>query len=157
NNRELYDWFIDNLGIANSPHQYEFARLNLEYTITSKRKLLRLVKEGHVAGWDDPRMPTLSAMRRRGVTPEAIRTFAERVGVTRVNSRIDLGIFEHAIRDDLNHRAPRVMAVLRPLKVVITNYPEDRVEWLDAPYWPHDVPREGARKVPFSRVLYIEQ
>ncbi len=157
NNRELYDWFLDNLGVAPRPYQYEFARLNLDYTIMSKRKLLQLVEEGYVEGWDDPRMPTISGMRRRGVTPEAIRAFAERIGVTKVDSRVDIGIFEHALRDDLNYRAPRVMCVLRPLKVVLTNYPDAQTEWLEAPYWPHDVPKEGARKVPFSRVLYIER
>ncbi len=154
--RPLYDWFLDALDIDPRPHQFEFSRLNLSYTVVSKRKLLQLVKEGHVAGWDDPRMPTLSGMRRRGVMPEAIRAFCERVGVTKVDSRVDTGLLEYSIRDDLNHKAPRVMCVLRPLKVVFTNYPEDRVEWLEAPYWPHDVPKEGSRKVPFSRVLYIE-
>ena len=154
--RPLYDWFIDNLEIDPRPHQFEFARLALGYTITSKRKLLQLVKEGYVAGWDDPRMPTISAFRRRGITPEAIRAFCNRVGVTKVNSRIDIGLLEHSIREDLNHKAPRVMAVLRPLKVVLTNYPEGEVEWLDAPYWPHDIPKEGSRNVPFSRTLYIE-
>ncbi|MDX1545405.1 MAG: glutamine--tRNA ligase/YqeY domain fusion protein [Rhodothermales bacterium] len=156
NNRELYNWFLDHLGIRPRPHQYEFARLNLDYVVMSKRKLLRLVKEGHVAGWDDPRMPTVAAMRRRGITPEAIRAFAQIVGVTRVNSRVDLGLFEYALRDDLNHRAPRVMAVLDPLKVVLTNGPETP-ETLDADYWPHDVPKEGTRPVPFSRTLYIER
>ncbi len=157
NNREIYDWVLDNLVPPPRPHQYEFARLNLDYTVLSKRKLLQLVKDGHVAGWDDPRMPTLAGIRRRGVTPEAIRDFCERIGVAKVNSRVDLGLFEYSIRNDLNFRAPRVMCVLRPLKVVITNYPEGEVEWLDAPYWPHDVPKEGSRKVPFSRVLYIER
>ncbi len=155
--RPLYDWFLDALDIDPRPHQFEFSRLNLSYTVVSKRKLLQLVKEGHVAGWDDPRMPTLSGMRRRGVTPEAIRAFCERVGVTKVDSRVDTGLLEYSIRDDLNHKAPRVMCVLRPLKVVLTNYPEDQLEWLEAPYWPHDVPKEGSRKVPFSRVLYIER
>ncbi|GIV76830.1 MAG: glutamine--tRNA ligase [Litorilinea sp.] len=157
NNRELYDWFLDNLGISPRPRQYEFARLNLDYTVMSKRKLLQLVEEGHVAGWDDPRMPTLAGMRRRGVTPEAIRTFCDRIGVARTNSRVDISLLEHCIRDDLNYRAPRVMCVLRPLKVVILNYPEDQVEELEASYWPHDVPKEGSRPVPFCRELYIEQ
>ncbi|GIV62308.1 MAG: glutamine--tRNA ligase [Rhodothermaceae bacterium] len=157
NNRELYDWFLDNLGIDPRPHQYEFARLNLTYTVMSKRKLRALVEGGYVRGWDDPRMPTISGMRRRGITPEAIRRFCERIGVTKVDSRVDVGLLEHTIRDDLNFRAPRVMGVLRPLKVVLTNYPEGRVEWLDASYWPHDVPKEGSRKVPFGRELYIEQ
>src|SRR5690606_35151024 len=114
-------------------------------------------KDGHVSGWDDPRMPTIAAMRRRGITPEAIRDFCERIGVAKANSRVDVSLFEHSIRDDLNYRAPRVMCVLRPLKVVITNYPESDVEWLDASYWPHDIPKEGKRKVPFSRELFIEQ
>ncbi len=157
NNRELYDWFLDTLGIDPRPRQYEFARLNLTYTVMSKRKLRVLVEEGRVSGWDDPRMPTISGLRRRGVTPEAIRAFCERIGVTKVDSRVDLAVFEHSIRDDLNYRAPRVMCVLRPLKVVITNYPEDEVEWLEASYWPHDVPKEGVRKVPFSRELFIER
>ncbi|NKN80835.1 glutamine--tRNA ligase, partial [Weissella cibaria] len=133
------------------PHQYEFARLNLTYTVMSKRKLRALVEGGYVRGWDDPRMPTISGMRRRGITPEVIRRFCERIGVTKVDSRVDVGLLEHTIRDDLNFRAPRVMGVLRPLKVVLTNYPEGRVEWLDASYWPHDVPKEGSRKVPFGR------
>ncbi len=157
NNRELYDWFLDNLGISPRPRQYEFARLNLDYTVMSKRKLLQLVEEGYVAGWDDPRMPTLAGMRRRGVTPEAIRTFCDRIGVARTNSRVDISLLEHCIRDDLNYRAPRVMCVLRPLKVVILNYPEEQVEALEASYWPHDVPKEGSRPVPFCRELYIEQ
>ncbi len=157
NNRELYDWFLEQLGIEPRPHQYEFARLNLTYTVMSKRKLRALVEGGYVRGWDDPRMPTLSGMRRRGITPEAIRLFCERIGVTRVDSRVDVGLLEHTIRDDLNYRAPRVMGVLRPLKVILTNYPEGQVEWLDASYWPHDVPKEGSRKVPFGRELYIEQ
>ena len=157
NNREVYDWVLDNLFPEPRPHQYEFARLNLEYTVLSKRRLLTLVKDGHVSGWDDPRMPTIAAMRRRGITPEAIRDFCERIGVAKANSRVDVSLFEHSIRDDLNYRAPRVMCVLRPLKVVITNYPESDVEWLDASYWPHDIPKEGKRKVPFSRELFIEQ
>lgn len=163
NNRAIYDWLLENLrgkcGLPASPrpYQYEFARLNLDYTILSKRKLIRLVEAGHVGGWDDPRMPTLSGLRRRGVTPEAIREFANRIGVAKANSRVDIGIFEAAVRDDLNYRAPRVLAVLRPLKVVLTDFPEGRVEELDAPYWPHDVPREGSRRVPFSSQLYIER
>ncbi|AEB12361.1 glutamine--tRNA ligase/YqeY domain fusion protein [Marinithermus hydrothermalis] len=163
NNRAIYDWLVENLkgkcGLPQSPrpHQYEFARLNMDYTVLSKRKLIRLVEGGYVQGWDDPRMPTISGLRRRGVTPEAIRDFANRIGVAKANSRVDIRIFEAAIRDDLNHRAPRVLAVLRPLKVVITNYPEDQEEWLEAPYWPHDVPKEGTRKLPFSRELFIER
>jgi glutaminyl-tRNA synthetase len=159
NNRELYDWVVDELQdhLPARPRQIEFARLDLTYTVMSKRKLLQLVNEGRVSGWDDPRMPTISGMRRRGVTPEAIRAFCERIGVAKANSTVDVKLFEHHLRDDLNHRSPRVMAVLRPLKVVITNYPEGQTEELDASYWPHDVPKEGSRKVAFGRELYIEQ
>ncbi|RME84258.1 MAG: glutamine--tRNA ligase/YqeY domain fusion protein [Caldilineae bacterium] len=157
NNRAIYDWLTENLIDPPRPRQYEFARLNLDYTVMSKRKLLRLVEEGHVSGWDDPRLPTLAGLRRRGVTPEAIRTFCDIIGVAKVNSRVEYELLEHTIRDDLNYRSPRVMCVLRPLKVIITNYPEDRVEWLDAPYWPRDIPKEGSRKVPFARELFIEQ
>lgn len=163
NNRAIYDWLIENLRgkcglpVSPRPRQYEFARLNLDYTVLSKRKLIRLVEGGHVQGWDDPRMPTLSGLRRRGVTPEAIRDFANRIGVARTNSRVDAATFEAAVRDDLNHRAPRVLAVLRPLKVVLTNYPAGRLEHLDAPSWPHDVPRSGSRPMPFARDLYIER
>jgi len=153
--RPLYDWYLDQLGIYH-PRQYEFARLNLTYTILSKRRLLTLVQEGHVRGWDDPRMPTLRGMRRRGYTPEAIRNFCDRIGVARTDSTIELALLEHFVREDLNKRAPRVMAVLRPLKVVIDNYPEDQVEELDAINNPED-PAAGTRKVPFSRVLYIER
>ena len=156
-NRDLYDWILREVGIEQPPEQTEFARLNLDYTVLSKRKLVRLVREGHVAGWDDPRMPTVAGLRRRGVTPEAIRAFADGVGVARVDGRVELGKLEHAIRDDLNMRVPRVLCVLRPLKVVITNYPEGGVEELDAPYYPHDVPKEGSRKVPFTRELFIER
>jgi len=163
NNRAIYDWLVEHLrgkcGLPASPrpYQYEFARLNLDYTVLSKRKLIKLVEDGHVKGWDDPRMPTIAGLRRRGVTPEAIREFANRIGVAKANSRVDLATFEAAIRDDLNYRAPRVLAVLRPLKVVLTNLPEGNVEELQAPYWPHDVPNEGSRAVPFSRELYIER
>lgn len=156
NNRAIYNWLVDRLIEPPQPRQYEFARLNLDYTVMSKRKLLQLVKEGLVSGWDDPRMPTLMGMRRRGITSESIRAFAQRVGVAKVNSRVEIELFEHVIRNDLNYRSPRVMAVLRPLKVVITNYPEDQEEWLDAPYWPRDIPKEGSRQVPFGRELYIE-
>jgi glutaminyl-tRNA synthetase len=160
NNRELYDWVLEHCldpdEVPKRPRQYEFSRLNLDYTVMSKRKLLTLVKEGDVNGWDDPRMPTLAGMRRRGVPAEAIRTFCEKVGVTKTEGRVDLSLFEHVLRDDLNYRAPRVMAVTRPLKVVITNYPEARTEWLPADYWPHDIPKEGAREIPFTRELYIE-
>jgi glutaminyl-tRNA synthetase len=156
-NRDLYDWIVREVGIEAPPEQTEFARLALDYTVISKRKLIRLVRDGQVAGWDDPRMPTIAGLRRRGVTPEAIRAFAEGVGVARVDGRVEIGKLEHAIRDDLNMRVPRVLCVLRPLKVVITNYPEGQVEELDAPYYPHDVPKEGSRKVPFTRELYIER
>ena len=157
-NRELYDWYTDALELPEPrPRQFEFARLNLAYTITSKRKLLELVEGGHVAGWDDPRMPTLSGLRRRGVTPEAVRTFCELAGVAKSDNRVDVAMLEYTTRDDLNHKAPRVMCVLRPLKVVITNYPEGQSEEFDASYWPHDVPKEGSRKLPFSRELWIER
>jgi glutaminyl-tRNA synthetase len=144
-------------GFERPPEQTEFARLELDYTVLSKRKLLRLVTEGHVTGWDDPRMPSIAGLRRRGVTPEAIRAFADTIGVARSDARIELATFEHAVRDDLNMRVPRVMAVGRPLKLVLTNYPEDRVETLDAPLYPHDVPLTGSRPVPFSRELWIER
>jgi glutaminyl-tRNA synthetase len=153
--RPLYDWFLDALGVHH-PQQIEFARLNLSYTVLSKRKLIRLVEEGHVSGWDDPRMPTLSGLRRRGYTPGAVRAFCERIGVAKSASVVDMALLEHCLREDLNRRAPRVMAVLRPLKVVITNYPEDRVEELPAENNPED-PAMGSRSLPFSRVLYIEQ
>jgi len=153
--RPLYDWFLDQLNVYH-PQQIEFARLNLTYTVMSKRKLLQLVKEGHVSGWDDPRMPTLAGIRRRGYTPEAIRNFCERIGVGKKESLVDLSLLEYCIREDLNPRAPRVMAVLRPLRVVIDNYPEDQTEYLDAINNPED-PSMGARKVPFSKVLYIER
>jgi glutaminyl-tRNA synthetase len=153
--RPLYDWFVQNLGIY-APQQIEFARGNVTYTVMSKRKLLRLVKDGHVSGWDDPRMPTVAAYRRRGYTPEAIRDFWERAGVAKANSVVEIELLEHCIRQDLNLHSPRVMAVLRPLRVVIENYPEDLVEDMDAVNNPED-PGAGTRKVPFSRVLYIEQ
>ncbi len=158
NNREVYDWILDHVELPGTrPRQYEFARLNLEHTIMSKRKLLQLVEEGHVDGWDDPRMPTISGLRRRGVTPEAIRSFAEMIGVAKANSTVDIAQFEYAIRDDLNHKAPRVMGVLDPLKVVVTNWPEDKVDWLEADHWPEDIPKEASREVPFTRELYIER
>jgi glutaminyl-tRNA synthetase len=157
NNREIYDWLVDRLFEDPKPHQYEFARLNLDYTVVSKRKLINLVNEGQVTGWDDPRMPTLAGLRRRGVTPEAIRDFANRVGVTKANSRTDIALLEHSIRDDLNFKAPRVMAVVDPLKVVLTNLPADAPAKIEASYWPPDVPREGSRSVPFGRELYIER
>ncbi len=157
NNRELYDWVIAETEIEHAPRQYEFARLSLNYTVMSKRKLLQLVKDNHVDGWDDPRMPTVAGMRRRGVTPEAIRRFADIIGVAKANSTVDVSLFEYCIRDDLNHRAKRVMCVTDPLKVVITNYPEGEIEELDANYWPEDVPKDEYRKVPFSREVYIER
>jgi len=153
--RPLYDWFLEQLDVHH-PQQIEFARLNLSFTITSTRKLRRLVEEGFVNGWDDPRMPTLSAMRRRGYTPASIRTFCEGIGVAKTESIIDIAKLEHYVREDLNRIAPRVMVVLRPLKVVIDNYPEDKTEELDAINNPED-PGMGMRDVPFSRVLYIEQ
>jgi len=153
--RPLYDWFLDELGIGH-PQQIEFARLNLSHTVMSKRKLLQLVQEGVVSGWDDPRMPTLSGLRRRGYTPEAIRGFCERIGVAKRDSMVDVALLEYCIREDLNKRAPRVMAVLRPLRLIIDNYPEGRVEELDALNNPEE-PSAGTRKVPFSRELYIEE
>ncbi len=153
--RPLYDWYVEQLGIYH-PRQIEFARLNLTYTVLSKRRLLKLVQDGHVSGWDDPRMPTISGIRRRGYTPEAIRNFCDRIGVAKFNGIIELSLLEHFVRDDLNRTAQRVMAVLRPLRVVIENYPEDQVEQMDAVNNPEDA-SAGTRKVPFSRVLYIEQ
>ncbi|MCX7011459.1 MAG: glutamine--tRNA ligase, partial [Candidatus Sumerlaeota bacterium] len=153
--RPLYDWYLDQLGIHH-PQQIEFARLNLTYTVMSKRRLLELVREGRVRGWDDPRMPTISGLRRRGYTPEAIREFCRRIGVAKADSVVDVAMLEDCLREDLNKRAPRVMAVLRPLRVVIENYPEGQTEELDAVNNPED-PAAGARKVPFSRVLYIER
>ncbi len=153
--RPLYDWFLDELGIYH-PQQIEFARLNLTYTVMSKRKLLRLVQEGYVDGWDDPRMPTISGLRRRGFTPEAIRDFSDRIGVAKSNSTVDYALLEHVLREDLNKRALRVMAVLNPLKVVITNYPEGQIEWLEAVNNPEDE-RAGTRQIPFSREIYIER
>jgi glutaminyl-tRNA synthetase len=153
--RPLYDWFIEQLDIHH-PQQIEFARLNLSYTVMSKRKLMRLVEEGHVIGWDDPRLPTISGLRRRGYTPKSIRDFCDRIGVAKKESMVDMALLEHCLREDLNRRAPRVMGVLRPLKVVIENYPEDQVEELKAINNPED-PGMGTRKVPFSRVIYIEQ
>ncbi len=153
--RPLYDWFLDALGIYH-PQQIEFARLNLTYTVMSKRRLLRLVNEGYVRGWDDPRMPTLSGLRRRGYTPEAIRDFTERIGVSKANSVVDIQLLEHCLRQDLNKHAQRRMAVLNPLRVVIENYPNDRVEQMQAVNNPEDE-RAGTRPVPFSKVLYIER
>ncbi|MDP4182042.1 MAG: glutamine--tRNA ligase/YqeY domain fusion protein [Bacillota bacterium] len=154
--RPLYDWFLEVLDFKSRPRQIEFARLNITYTVMSKRKLLELVKKAYVSGWDDPRMPTISGMRRRGYTPEAIRDFCERIGVAKTSSTVDVALLEHCIREDLNARAQRVMAVLRPIKVVIENYPEGQVEWFDAENNPED-PNSGSRKVPFSKVVYIDQ
>jgi glutaminyl-tRNA synthetase len=155
NNRPLYDWVLDQLRVYH-PQQIEFARLNLTYTVLSKRKLIELVTGGFVSGWDDPRMPTISGLRRRGYTPEAIRNFCERIGVAKRDSTVDMALLEYCIREDLNKKAQRVMAVLHPLRVVIVNYPENQVEELDAVNNPEN-PNAGTRKVPFSRVLYIEQ
>lgn len=155
NHRPLYNWFIEQLGIYPS-EQTEFARLNLNYTIMSKRKLLRLVQEGVVDGWDDPRMPTISGLRRRGFTPASIRNFADRVGVAKRNNVIDFGLLEWALRDDLNRVAPRAMAVLRPLKLVVVNYPEDQVEWMETVVNPEDE-SAGTRTMPFGRELWMEQ
>lgn len=158
--RPLYDWVIENVDYSKDakgrPQQIEFARLNLTYTVMSKRKLRALVEEGYVSGWDDPRMPTISGLRRRGYTPEAIRDFCDRIGVAKSNSVVDIALLEHCIREDLNRRASRVMAVLRPLRVVIDNYPEGQVEWIEAQNNPEN-PEMGSRKIPFSKVLYIEQ
>jgi glutaminyl-tRNA synthetase len=154
--RPLYDWFLDQLDVPCHPQQIEFARLNLTYTVLSKRKLLQLVRDGLVDGWDDPRMPTIAGYRRRGYTPESIRTFCDRIGVAKANSTVDVAMLEHSIREDLNKRAPRTMAVLKPLRLVIDNYPDGQVEELDAVNNPED-PAAGTRKVPFSKVLYIEQ
>lgn len=153
--RPLYDWFLDELGVYH-PQQIEFARLNLSYTVLSKRRLIQLVQEGHVNGWDDPRMPTISGLRRRGYTPEAIRNFCERIGVAKRDSLVDMALLEHCIREGLNKSAQRVMAVLKPLKVVLTNYPENQTEELEAINNPEDESM-GKRKVPFSRILYIER
>ena len=153
--RPLYDWFLDQLGVYH-PRQIEFARLNLSHTVMSKRMLGQLVDEGYVRGWDDPRMPTIAGLRRRGYTPEAIRTFCDRIGLAKRDSMVDIALLEHCVREDLNKRAQRVMGVLHPLKVVIENYPEDKVEELDAINNPED-PSMGTRKVPFSRELYIER
>jgi len=154
--RPLYDWVVNNVELNAKPRQIEFARLNLSYTLMSKRKLLQLVEEGHVSGWDDPRMPTISGLRRRGYTPESIRTFCEKIGVAKTNSLVDYALLEHCIREDLNASAPRVMAVLRPLKVVIDNYPDDMVEWFEVENNPEN-PDMGTRKVPFSKVIFIEK
>lgn len=157
NNRELYDWFVAQLATPSTPRQIEFARLELTHTLMSKRKLLQLVEEGVVSGWDDPRMPTIAGLRRRGYRPEAIRTFAEKVGVARALSVVEYPLLESVVRDDLNPVVPRVMGVLRPLKLVITNYPEGQEDVFDAPRLPDDPERMGSRPVPFSREIWIEQ
>lgn len=154
--RPLYDWFLNALELENLPRQIEFARLNLSYTIMSKRRLLELVQEGHVSGWDDPRMPTICGLRRRGYTPESIRNFADKIGVAKRDAMTDVALLEHSIREDLNKRAPRVMAVLNPLKVVITNYPDGKVEEMETINNPEDESM-GTRKIPFSKEIYIEQ
>jgi glutaminyl-tRNA synthetase len=156
NNRPLYDWFLDQLQVEHHPQQIEFARLNLSYTIMSKRKLIELVEKGITSGWDDPQMPTISGMRRRGYTPEAIRDFCERIGVAKNDSLVDMALLENCVRQDLNEKAPRVMAVLRPLRLIIDNYPEGQVEEFECPYHPQKS-EMGSRKVPFTRELYIEQ
>jgi len=154
--RPLYDWILDQLEVFH-PQQIEFARFNLTYTVMSKRKLLQLVNEGFVSGWDDPRMPTLSGMRRRGYTPEAIRSLMDMVGVSKANSMVDMELLEHVLRDDLNNRARRVMAVLKPLKIIIDNYPEDKEETFEVPYFPWDRENSPTRAVPFSREIYVER
>ncbi len=156
NNRELYDWFLDQLGIHH-PRQIEFGRLNVTYTLTSKRKLRRLVEEGWVNGWDDPRMPTIRGMRRRGYTPAALRKFMDMTGIAKANSLVEFAMLEFAAREDLNQRAPRAMAVLRPLPVTITNYPDDQVEWFDLPNYPQDKSNPETRQVPFTKHIYVEQ
>ncbi len=157
NNRAIYDWLVETLFDAPRPRQYEFARLNLDYAVMSKRKLLQLVEDDFVSGWDDPRMPTIAGLRRRGYTPEGIRDFAARIGVDKANSRVSMELLEDAIRDDLNGRCPRVLAVLRPLKVTITNLPVDGIDWLDAPLWPRDSGRDGSRKLALAREIFIER
>ncbi len=158
NNRELYDWILETLKVSPPrPHQYEFARLNLSYTVMSKRKLLELVEKGVVNGWDDPRMPTIAGYRRRGYTPESILAFCDQIGIAKANSLVDVAQLEFCIRDDLNKKVPRVMCVLDPLKVTIDNYDEEESQELEAPYYPHDVPKEGSRKLPFSREIYIDR
>ncbi len=154
--RPLYDWVVEQAETPHRPQQIEFARLNLAYTVMSKRRLLELVEKKLVSGWDDPRLPTIKGLRRRGYTPEAIRAFCDHIGVAKREAIVDMQLLEHFIREDLNNRAPRVMAVLRPLKIVLDNYPEDRSEELEAVNNPEDS-SAGTRKVPFSRVLYIEQ
>lgn len=157
NNRELYDWIINTLDTPCKPRQYEFARLNLNYTVMSKRLIQQLVEEKHVNGWDDPRLPTLAGLRRRGYTPQSIRQFCRSCGIAKANSTVDMAQLEHSIRNDLNHRAKRILVVLDPLKVTITNYPEEKTQHIQAPYFPQDVPKEKYRPLPFSREIYIER
>jgi glutaminyl-tRNA synthetase len=156
-NNDIYKWLVREVGFERPPEQTEVARLNVDYTVMSKRKLVRLVDEGHVSGWDDPRLPTIAGLRRRGVTPEAIKKFVAMIGLSRTDRTAEIAMLEHAVRDDLNMKVPRVLCVTRPLKVVITNYPEGEVEALDAPLYPHDVPLEGSRQLPFSREIYIDR
>ncbi len=156
-NRELYDWFLDHLPVPSRPHQYEWARLNVAYTVLSKRMLHALVNEGHVAGWDDPRMPTIAGLRRRGFTPRSLLTFVERLGVSKAANLADPAMLENAVRDDLNALAPRMMAVLDPVEVVVETWDEGTTDLLDASHWPHDVPKEGSRAVPFAQRLFIER
>jgi glutaminyl-tRNA synthetase len=156
NNRDIYDWVLDTLNLTPPrPYQHEFARLGINYTVMSKRKLLELVESGVVDGWDDPRLPTIAGYRRKGYTPESILTFCDQIGVAKANSVVDVSQLEFCIRDDLNTKVPRVLAVLEPLKVTIENYEGE--EEIDASYYPHDVPKEGSRKLPFSREIYIER
>ena len=158
NNRELYDWVLDNVGFEEPrTHQYEFARLDLEYAVLSKRRIIPLVEAGIVSGWDDPRLSTVRGIRRRGVPPEALRLFCKMIGVAKAQSVVDIGKLEYAIREVLNQAAPRVMAVLDPIKIVLTDYPDGQTEEFEAPYFPHDVPREGTRMVPFSNEFFIER
>ncbi|TVM14844.1 glutamine--tRNA ligase [Oceanidesulfovibrio indonesiensis] len=154
-NRELYDWVLDQLDVYH-PQQIEFARLNLSYTVLSKRRLIQLVRENHVDGWDDPRMPTMVGLRRRGIPPEAIRDFCDRIGVAKADNLVDIALLEHCVREELNRTAPRIMGVLNPIKATIENYPEGQVEWFEMPYYP-DEPEKGTRQVPFSRTLYLER
>jgi glutaminyl-tRNA synthetase len=154
--RPLYDWFVANTSVPHTPQQIEFARLSLSYTVMSKRKLLQLVQQGHVSGWDDPRMPTIAGLRRRGVTPEAIRRLCDRIGVAKRDNVVEVEMFEHAVREHLNETTPRVMGVLRPIKLVIENLPEGQTEWFEAPLHPED-PSHGSRQVPLSRELWIER
>jgi glutaminyl-tRNA synthetase len=159
NNREVYDWVLDSIPTTfpSRPRQYEFARLDLQTAVMSKRKLLQLVEAHKVSGWDDPRLPTIAGLRRRGCTPESIRKFCELVGIAKANSTVELSLLEFCIRDDLNTKAPRVLAVLNPLKVIIDNYPDDEEELLVGSLWPHDIPKEGSREIPFTKELFIEQ